>query len=545
MTQSFPHPAWLENAILYQIYPQSFYDSNGDGIGDIPGIILKLEYLHRLGVNLLWLNPCFTSPFIDAGYDVSDYYQVAPRYGTKDDLRRLFTQARSLGMRVLLDLVAGHTSIQHPWFQASCRHERNEFSDYYIWTDSAFHWEVPGYRVISGYAERHGSYLTNFFYCQPALNYGFANPDPHQPWQQSVDSPGPRRVRQEMKHIMRYWLEMGASGFRVDMAGSLVKGDPGQRETIKLWQEMRFWLDQNFPEAVILSEWGVPEQSIEAGFHLDFCLPYDMPGYTGLFRKPYGPGPGTDRYGFSFFDRSGHGNVMEFLDNYLPQYNRTRGRGLIVLPTGNHDINPRINVGRSNQDLELIYLFLMTMPGVPAIYYGDEIGMRTVEGLPSKEGGYERTGSRTPMQWDDSPNAGFSSASAQNLYLPIDTKEDRPLVSHQEQDADSLLHRVRKLIELRKSHPALCATGNFEIYFAEAGKTPLAYFRRKDDDELLVVINPAGQSVELPLPDNKSYSLIGSCGREALIEETGKKNVIRLAGISGAVYQLRTWSHGA
>src|SRR5512137_2970744 len=131
------YPGWLEDAIFYEIYPQSFNDSNGDGIGDIPGILRKLDYLESLGVNALWLNPCFESPFQDAGYDVSDYYRVAPRYGTNEDLVMLFRQASKLGIRVLLDLVPGHTSVEHPWFKKSCRQERNQFSDYYVWTDSA------------------------------------------------------------------------------------------------------------------------------------------------------------------------------------------------------------------------------------------------------------------------------------------------------------------------------------------------------------------------------------------------------------------------
>jgi len=245
-------PSWLEKAVFYQIYPQSFYDSNGDGIGDIPGIIAKLDYIKSLGITGCWLNPCFDSPFQDAGYDVADYYKVADRYGTNADLKRLFDEARKKGIRMLLDLVAGHTSIQHPWFKESCKPERNMYSDYYIWTDDAWKWEVPGYKVVSGYSARNGCYITNFFYFQPALNYGFARPDPNQPWQQAVDAPGPQLVRQELKKIMRFWLEMGASGFRVDMAFSLIKGDVGNRENTKLWQEMRFWLDVEYPDACLI-----------------------------------------------------------------------------------------------------------------------------------------------------------------------------------------------------------------------------------------------------------------------------------------------------
>ena len=238
-------PDWLEKAVFYEIYPQSFFDSNGDGIGDLPGILQKLEYLQYLGINAVWLNPCFASPFQDAGYDISDFYQVAPRYGTNEDLRTLFEEAGRLGIRILLDLVPGHTSIEHPWFQASARHKHNEFSDWYIWTDSGWTWEVPGVRLVNGYGERDATFITNFFYCQPALNYGFANPDPNYPWQQPVDAPGPQQVRKELRNIMKFWLDLGASGFRVDMAASLIKNDPGWRETIKLWQEIRVWLTAN------------------------------------------------------------------------------------------------------------------------------------------------------------------------------------------------------------------------------------------------------------------------------------------------------------
>jgi maltose alpha-D-glucosyltransferase/alpha-amylase len=137
-------PAWLEHTVFYEIYPQSFCDSNGDGIGDLRGIREKLPYLHDLGITGIWLNPCFESPFRDAGCDISDFYKVAPRYGSNDDLHALFAEARRLGIRVMLDLVAGHTSDQHPWFQASQRHERNRYTDWYIWMDSVWTWSAPG-----------------------------------------------------------------------------------------------------------------------------------------------------------------------------------------------------------------------------------------------------------------------------------------------------------------------------------------------------------------------------------------------------------------
>ena len=226
-------PDWLSTAVFYQIYPQSFYDSNRDGIGDIPGIIKKLDYIYSLGCNAIWINPCFESPFRDAGYYIADYYKVAKRYGTNSDLKHLFKEAKKRSIKICLDLVSGHTSIDHPWFRESCKAETNKYSNRYIWTKSV--WESAGddYRIINGFSERDGNFITNFFWFQPALNYGFARPDPAKPWQLSTSHPDVRTLRREIMNIMRYWLDMGADGFRVDMASSLVKGDNNQQPEIR------------------------------------------------------------------------------------------------------------------------------------------------------------------------------------------------------------------------------------------------------------------------------------------------------------------------
>lgn len=533
-------PVWLETAVGYQIYPQSFYDHNGDGIGDLPGIIEKLDYVQSLGVDLVWLNPCFVSPFQDAGYDVSDYYTVAPRYGTNADLQRLFVEARQRGIRIALDLVAGHTSTEHPWFQASCRHERNMYTDWYIWTDSV--WSVyPEMPPVRGYAERNGGYIPNFFYFQPALNYGFAHPDPAHPWQQPTTAPGPQAVRREMRRIMQFWLDQGAGGFRVDMAHSLVKGDRDGQATIELWQEVREWLDSAYPEAVLISEWSNPAQAIRAGFHVDFFIHFGAaaPAYNALFRMPYG-GQGTFPYAWSIFDRSGHGNVRAFLDLFLAHYRATQGQGFVSVPSGNHDIVPRLGWQRSAEDLKVIFTFLLTLPGVPFIYYGDEIGMRGVMGLPSKEGSYERAAARTPMQWDDSPNAGFSRASAERLYLPVEPEADRPTVAAQESDPDSLLNVVRRLVQLRKQHPALCASGQFEPLYAEPGQYPLVYRRSDGKEGILVALNPTAQAVEVAVPNLDTSAppraLFGPA--DAWAQENARWR-LRLPAVSAGVYQLR------
>ena len=424
-------------------------------------------------------------------------------------------------------------------FIESCKPERNQYTDYFIWTDSSWKWEIPGYRVISGYSQRDGCYISNFFYFQPALNYGFANPDPAHPWQQPMDAPGPLSVRQEIKNIIRYWLNLGASGFRVDMAGWLVKGDPGSRGTMKIWQEIRAWLDEEYPGACLFSEWGNPSLAIQAGFHADFCLPFGMPGYTALLRKPYGRGPGNDPYGVSFFDSSGHGNIKEFLDDYMNHYETTHGMGHIILPTGNHDINPRVSKGRTIADLKLVYLFILTMPGIPAIWYGDEIGMRSVDSIASKEGGYNRTGSRTPMQWDDSRNAGFSTAAPEYLYLPIDPEEQIPSVLQQQDDPDSLLHCVRVLSEIRHTHTALQASSKFEVLFAQPGVCPLVYLRSNENESLIVAINPSDKPVETTIPAisiNIPQTLFGF---EDAISIDGECWKIHLSGFAGGIYQVK------
>ena len=237
-------PKWLDNAVFYEIYPQTFLDTNADGIGDFRGIIRKLDYIRDLGFNALWINPCFDSPFGDAGYDVADYYTVAPRYGTNEDLKELFAQAHKRGIHVLLDLVPGHTSVECKWFKESLKPEKNAYSDRYVWTDSI--WESPeGMGCLRGISQRDGACALNFFSCQPALNYGFNVRT--RPWQQSPDDEGPRATVEAMMDVMRFWLTMGCDGFRVDMAASLVKNDPGNEATIALWQKIHGSLEKEFP----------------------------------------------------------------------------------------------------------------------------------------------------------------------------------------------------------------------------------------------------------------------------------------------------------
>lgn len=489
---------WLEKCVFYEIYPQSFMDLNNDGIGDLAGIIAKLDYIQELGCEGIWLNPCFLSPFNDAGYDISDYCQVAPRYGTNADLERLFLEAHQRGIHVLLDLVPGHTSIEHPWFKASCKVEKNEFSGRYIWSNDAFV-DVANYPNISGSLrgmyQRDGTVAVNFFSHQPALNYGFK--DPTESWQSAVDSSEALATRKALKEIMAFWLQRGCDGFRVDMAGSLVKNDPDKTETIQLWKDIRNFLDENFPEAVLISEWGEPDKALQAGFHMDFLLHFGPSHYMDLFRtaKPY-------------FSHQGGGSAAAFIKHYRELLAKCGGKGLICIPSGNHDMI-RLADTLNPKEMKLAYAFLFSMPGVPFIYYGDEIGMRQLS-LPSKEGGYYRTGARTPMQWNHEKNYGFSLAEKSALYLPQDYMEGAPTVSDQKEDPDSLYHEVKKLIALRRSTTALCAFGGIEFISGEKEDDPLIYLRSFKQERILVVINPAQKEIRCKIPYTISETLYAS-----------------------------------
>jgi len=392
-------PAWADSAVFYQIYPQTFYDSDGDGIGDLQGIITKLDYVKSLGVSAIWLNPFYDSPFRDAGYDVSDFYRVAPRYGTNDDAKMLFDEVHKRGMHILIDYVPSYTSIDHPWFKASCDPKPNKYTNWYVWTGSTWFPGMDKYRAsfIQGYCERDGMFMNNFFWHQPALNYGYARPDPQQPWQLPVDHPDVMAMKEEMRNVMRYWLDMGCDGFRADMAGSLVKNDDGS-ENSKYWKSVREFLDREYPGTFLIAEWSNPKDAVRGGFNADFF--HWFSGYDDLFQKEHIRNQGNN--GHSFFDAEGKGDITHFLEVYMDQYKGSRDLGYISVPVGNHDLERIKNHGRTDMDMQVIFAFMLTMPGTPFIYYGDEIGMKQLYGLPYTEGSYMgRAGDRTPMQWNN------------------------------------------------------------------------------------------------------------------------------------------------
>lgn len=488
---------WIADAVLYEIYPQSFADANGDGVGDLRGVIHRLDHIASLGVDTIWFNPCFASPFVDAGYDVADYLAIAPRYGTNEDMIELVAAAKERGIRILLDLVAGHTSIEHPWFQRELHADGPDpAGDRYVWCEQlpAREWprDVPGRPAwVPSPGPRKGWYLKNFYDEQPALNFGWARLRADEPWRDATDAPGPRRNRQALRDVIAFWLDRGVAGFRIDMAFSLIKTDPdedgGPEATVELWRDIRAWLDATHPDAVIVPEGSEPRTGGPLAFHADFFLVIQRQ-HQSLFDNhaagilPWHP-PGDP-----FFDAEGRGSTRPFLDGWHAARQADPDRP-VILASADHDFD-RLRCGpRTPEQLGAAFTFLFTWGSVPCLYYGDEIGMRYLPGMPNVEGaicnpGYNRAGCRTPMQWDDGRNAGFSTADPDRLYLPVDPDPARPTVAAQEHDPGSTLNLVRRLLALRRATSAL--GGRAATRVLHEGY-PFVYVRGESH---LVVVNP-------------------------------------------------------
>ncbi|WP_405340687.1 alpha-amylase family glycosyl hydrolase [Ruminococcus sp.] len=493
--------SWLKNSVFYEIYPQSFCDSNSDGIGDLRGIVTKLDYIKNLGCNAIWINPIYDSPFMDAGYDVRDYKKIAPRYGTMEDFEHLLEQAHKRDMKILLDLVPGHTSDTHEWFQSAKTGFPTPHDDRYIFTKCV--WDAPTeYRMMCGVCERDGNYLVNYFSSQPALNYGFYEVT-HPEWQFSSDSKEAWETVDALKDIMRFWLNKGIDGFRVDMADSLVKNDDDKVATAKIWRNIREMMDADYPDAVLVSEWSNPLRAIvNAGFHADFYLDHQGNGYNELFRKRATP----DSDNLSVFADGAHGDITAFLADYVPAYLCSKDHGYISFITNNHDM-PRAPFYMSEWMIQLSHAFIMTMPGVPFVYYGDEIGMRYRTDLISKEGGFSRTGSRTPMQWNHEKNLGFSDADEDMLYLPLDYSEGYPTVEDQMGVGGSIYENLKSLISLRKANPELMNESDFEIVYAREKEYPFVYKR----GSFTAFINPSDEdkTIDFDADGMKEYYFLG------------------------------------
>ncbi len=527
----------LGDAIVYQIYPTSFYDSNGDGIGDLRGITEKLEYVKELGVDIIWLNPFYTSPFKDGGYDISDYYSVDEKFGTMSDFETLIAKADSLGLKICIDLVIGHTSWEHEWFKKSREKGRNEYSDYYIWTNSCFNTYKE--KTISGLYDRDGCFYTNYYAHQPALNFGFQHIDapdtsgePYDgstDWQMHYKDPRLAPLREEIIRIMRFWLKKGVAGFRVDMAASLIKNNTDSSALKWLWNIFFESVKKDYPDVVFISEWGDPRVAVgEIGFNIDYML-HENPHWNSLCRCEEGLNLAPKFInGKNYFSEEGKGNIESFLTEAEDLWRSIDGKGYFAAISGSHD-EIRLATEKSTDELKTIFAFLLTFKHIPFIYYGDEIGMIHNYNV-SRDGGYIRTGARTPMQWSNGKNRGFSESDT--VYLPTDERENCSVES-QINDANSVLNTVKKLIRLRKCHTCLSADGEFRLISCTDGGYPLVYERSDHDGKIAVIINPSREKKRLEICYN-SVLMSHNC--------IADENTVDLHGIGYAILKIDSFA---
>lgn len=496
---------WYKDAVFYEINVRGFFDSNADGIGDLPGLTDKLDYLRWLGVNCLWLLPIFPSPLRDGGYDISDYKDILPAYGTLTDFKTLLAEAHLRGIRVITDLVLNHTSDEHPWFQSARSSPDSPHRDWYVWSDTDH--KYTGTRIIFTDTERsnwtwdeHAGafYWHRFFSHQPDLNY---------------DNPA---VRQAMLDVVKFWLDLGVDGFRLDAVpylyereGSICENLP---ETHAFLKKLRAFVDANYKGRLLLAEanqW--PVEVIDYFGDGDECqMCYHFPVmprlYIAMHQEDRTPVveilrrtpaiPATAQWGL--FLRNHDELTLEMVTEeeraYLYQEYAPKPR--MKLNVGiRRRLAPLMDNGRRR--LELMHALLFSLPGSPFLYYGDEIGMGDNIYLS------DRDGVRTPMQWSADRNAGFSRAEFAQLYFPpiMDPVYGFQSVNveAQQRTTTSLLQWVRGMIALRQRHTVF---GRGEIEFLEPeNKKILAFIRRNDSETVLCTYNLSlsSQAVALDL----------------------------------------------
>ncbi|MFQ5409245.1 MAG: maltose alpha-D-glucosyltransferase, partial [Anaerolineales bacterium] len=474
-----------------------FHDSNGDGIGDFQGLLQKLDYIEALGVDAIWLQPVYPSPLRDDGYDIADYYDIHPDYGTLDDFRALVDAVHARGMRIITDLVLNHTSDQHPWFQAARADRSSPYRDYYVWSDAAD--EYSDARIIFldsetsnwTWDEQAGQYYWHRFYAsQPDLNF---------------DNPA---VRAEMIAIARFWLDLGVDGFRADAVPYLFEREgtncENLPETHAYLQEVRRFMDAHYPDRVLLCEanqwpedvrryFGDPAAG-RAEFHLGFHFPVMPRIFMALRKGVYADLKGIldrmpsipDECQWCIFLRNHDELTLEMVtederqwmwQQYAPEERMRLNLGI------RRRLAPLLDNDR--RKIELANSLLFTLPGSPIAYYGDEIGMGDNLRLS------DRNGVRTPMQWEAGLNAGFSVADRAALFAPIVAGDEYgpATVNAQAQQADprSLYHSVRRMIAVRKRFAAF---GSGDFQWKDSGNPAVAaYVRSLPGEDLLIVHN--------------------------------------------------------
>ncbi|HXW78731.1 MAG TPA: maltose alpha-D-glucosyltransferase [Acidimicrobiales bacterium] len=494
---------WYQRAVFYEIVVRGFYDSNGDGNGDLPGVIAKLDYLEWLGVDCIWLLPFYDSPLKDGGYDISDYWTVLPAYGQVADVARLVDEAHRRGIRVISDLVMNHTSDQHPWFRESRSDRTNPKADWYVWSDDDKRFaDAPIIFVDTEHSnwqwdpQRGQYYWHRFFSHQPDLNF---------------DN---REVAETMLDVVRYWLDIGLDGFRLDAVPYLFARDgttcAGLPETHAYLKRLRKEVDSLYPGKVLLAEanqW--PEDVVEYFGNADEChMCFNFPLMPRMFmavrreqrypiteilsRTPTIP----EQCSWGTFLRNHDELTLEMVSNedrdYMwaeyardPRMRRNLGIARRLAPLVDND----------RRVIELLHSLLFSLPGSPIIYYGDEIGMGDNIYLG------DRDTVRTPMQWSSDRNGGFSRADFEQLYLPplMDPVYGYGSVNVEAQSLHegSLLHWMRRMLAVRRRHPVF-GLGALEVLSTD-NPSVLAYVRsyeRNKDDDLGPEVGSAGAGRE-------------------------------------------------
>ena len=487
-------PQWYRDAIIYELHVRSFRDGDGDGIGDFPGLMQKLDYLQELGVTALWLLPFYPSPLKDDGYDIADYTSIHPAYGTLDDFVAFVREAHRRGLRVITELVLNHTSDEHPWFRrARTSPEGSPERDYYVWSRTPEKYQDA--RIIFRDFERSNwtwdpvadaYYWHRFYSHQPDLNY--ANP----------------AVREAMLEVVDFWLGLGVDGLRLDAVPYLFEREgtdcENLPETHAYLRQLRSHIDERYPGRMLLAEanqW--PEEAVAYFGEGDEChMAFHFPVMPRLFmairtedRFPVldilaQTPPAPDSCQWALFLRNHDELTLEMV---------TEEERLYMYRVYGERPESRINLGirrrlapllhNNRRRIELMNALLLSLPGTPVLYYGDEIGMGDNPYLG------DRDGVRTPMQWSGDRNAGFSDGHPHRLYLPLirdyEYHHESVHVEAQADNPSSLLSFCRRLIALRQRHPAF-ARGSMDLLDVD-NDSVLAFVRTHGDDKVLVMAN--------------------------------------------------------
>ncbi|MGZ9222175.1 MAG: maltose alpha-D-glucosyltransferase, partial [Anaerolineales bacterium] len=490
---------WYKDAVFYEVAVRAFKDSNGDGHGDLTGLTEKLDYLYELGVDCIWLMPIYPSPLNDDGYDIANYYNIAATFGTLDDFKALIDEAHKRNIRIVMDLVLNHTSSEHPWFQAARADRNSPYRDYYVWSDTEDKYRDARIIFIDTepsnwtWDELAGQYYWHRFYAsQPDLNFDNT------------------RVQEEMINIARFWLDLGIDGFRADAVPYLFEREgtncENLPETHAYLKRLRAFMDQNYPGRILLCEANQWPEDVRPyfgdgdEFHMGFHFPI-MPrifmalkkGHAHdmieiLDRTPAIP----ESCQWCIFLRNHDELTLEMVtpqerqwmwEQYAPEPRMRLNLGI------RRRLAPLLDNDR--RKIELSHSLLFTLPGSPIIYYGDEIGMGDNIDLP------DRNGVRTPMQWDDSPNGGFTTGRPAIESIAGKLGYQHLNVARQLADKDSLFHAISKMIRVRKQHPVF---GRGRMEWKETGNPAVLAYRREYQAETILILNnlsEASQTVRL------------------------------------------------